>query len=297
MNASSTCALSVPVWRHCCDELRLRAAGHELHEEQRGRDRDRRDEGEDRRDHEHHREHADDGEHRGEQLAQRLLEALGDVVDVVGDPGQQVAAGLAVHVGQREPVDLVLDVGPQPVHGALHHAGQQVRLHVRQQPTPRGRGRARPAGWCAARSKSMPSGRGEAVDDDVGAVAQDAGPDHGERDAADRGERARRSRRTARAASCRAAAGWTPAKSFDFSAGMPAVAQRPPKPARRGLGRLDRFVLGGSSTRSSLIGAPPPGSTARPRSPGRSRSPRAARGGCPCRPRGRPRGRGSGRRR
>ena len=39
-------------------------------------------------------------EHRGEQLAERLLQALGDVVDVVGDPAEQVAAGLAVDVAR-----------------------------------------------------------------------------------------------------------------------------------------------------------------------------------------------------
>ena len=38
---------------------------------------------------------ADEQQHRREHLAQRLLQALGDVVDVVGDPAQQVAAGAA----------------------------------------------------------------------------------------------------------------------------------------------------------------------------------------------------------
>ena len=40
-------------------------------------------------------------QHRREHLAQRLLEALGDVVDVVGDPAQQVAARLLVDVAER----------------------------------------------------------------------------------------------------------------------------------------------------------------------------------------------------
>ena len=57
--------------------------------------------------------HADDRERRGEHLAQRLLEALRDVVDVVGDPAQQVAAGLAVDVGEGQAVELVLDVAAQ----------------------------------------------------------------------------------------------------------------------------------------------------------------------------------------
>ena len=66
-------------------------------------------------------------EHRREHLAQRLLQALGEVVDVVGDPAQQVAARLAVDVAERQAVELVLDLGAQPVHRALHDAGEQVR--------------------------------------------------------------------------------------------------------------------------------------------------------------------------
>ena len=45
---------------------------------------------------------ADQREHRREHLAQRLLQALRDVVDVVGDPAQQVAARLAVDVAERQ---------------------------------------------------------------------------------------------------------------------------------------------------------------------------------------------------
>ena len=84
--------------------------------------------GEQRRDHEHHHQHADHREQRGEQLAQRLLQALGDVVDVVGDPAEQLAARLPVEVGQRQPVELVLDVGAQPEDGALHDVVEQVAL-------------------------------------------------------------------------------------------------------------------------------------------------------------------------
>ena len=40
----------------------------------------------------------------------RLLEALRDVVDVVGDAAEHLAALLAVEVRQRQPVQLVLDV-------------------------------------------------------------------------------------------------------------------------------------------------------------------------------------------
>ena len=116
VKASSTWAFSVPVWRHWAmnrvlDRLVMSRTVHEG-----DRDRDEGDQRQQRRDREHHDEHADDGEHRGEHLAERLLEALGDVVDVVGDPAEQVAAGLAVDVGERQAVELVLDVGAQPVH-------------------------------------------------------------------------------------------------------------------------------------------------------------------------------------
>ena len=44
----------------------------------------------------------DDREQRGQQLAHRLLQGLADVVDVVGDPAEQLAAGLPVEVRQRQ---------------------------------------------------------------------------------------------------------------------------------------------------------------------------------------------------
>ena len=45
---------------------------------------------------------ADEQQHRGEHLAQRLLQALRDVVDVVGDPAEQIAARLLVDVAERQ---------------------------------------------------------------------------------------------------------------------------------------------------------------------------------------------------
>ena len=57
-------------------------------------------------------QHADDGQQRREQLAHRLLQRLRDVVDVVGDPGQQLAARLPVEVDQRQPGQLRLDLAP-----------------------------------------------------------------------------------------------------------------------------------------------------------------------------------------
>ena len=43
-------------------------------------------------------------EQRREHLAHRLLQALRDVVDVVRDPAEQVAARLPVDVAERQPV-------------------------------------------------------------------------------------------------------------------------------------------------------------------------------------------------
>ena len=93
------------------------------------RDREERDEREQGRDDEHHRHHRHDGQQRGDELAQGLLEALGDVVDVVGDPAQQLASGLVVEVGQRQPVQLVLDVTAQPEDRPVDDPGEQVGLH------------------------------------------------------------------------------------------------------------------------------------------------------------------------
>ncbi len=86
-----------------------------------------------RRDPEHHRQHRDHRHQRREQLAHRLLEALADVVDVVGDPAEHLAAGRAVEVGQRQPVDLLLDVLAHPADGVLHDPVEDVALQPRQQ--------------------------------------------------------------------------------------------------------------------------------------------------------------------
>jgi hypothetical protein len=71
---------------------------------------DQCDEGQLPRHDEHHRRDAQHGEHRLDQLRERLLQRLLDVVDVVGDPRHQVAALAGVEVAQRQPVELLLDV-------------------------------------------------------------------------------------------------------------------------------------------------------------------------------------------
>ena len=112
------------------DELRLRALGDGLGEPQRDGDRDERDHRQQRRDQEHHDQDAEDRQQRDEQLAHGLLQGLGDVVDVVGDAGEHLAALLAVEVAQRQPVELVLDLAAQHEHGALDDAVEQVALDV-----------------------------------------------------------------------------------------------------------------------------------------------------------------------
>ena len=62
---------------------------------------------------EHHDDDADDRQRRADQLGERLLQRLLDVVDVVGDAGQDVAALARVEVVQRQPVELFLRVVAQ----------------------------------------------------------------------------------------------------------------------------------------------------------------------------------------
>ncbi len=110
------------------DEMTLGALHHRTGDQHRHRDRDQGDEGEGHRDVEHHADHEEHREHRVQHLAQRLLQALGNVVDVVGHPAQQLATGLAVEVAKGEPVELALDLGPHLHDRPLHHVVQQVPL-------------------------------------------------------------------------------------------------------------------------------------------------------------------------
>ncbi len=59
---------------------------------------------------EHHDDDADHRQRRVHQLREGLLQRLLDVVDVVRDPGEDVAALAGVEVVQREPVELLLGV-------------------------------------------------------------------------------------------------------------------------------------------------------------------------------------------
>ena len=60
------------------------------------------------------------------------MHALLDVVDVVRRPAEDLAAGQAVEVAQREAVQLVLDVAAQASNGAVDDAVEQPALGHRQ---------------------------------------------------------------------------------------------------------------------------------------------------------------------
>ena len=116
--------------RRCCATARCTGAEPACRSHRIDVDRDRhgreRHHGEQRRDREHHDRDADEQQDRGEHLADRLLQALREVVEVVGDAAQQVAASLAVDVAEREHVELGLGLLPQAEHQALHDAGEGV---------------------------------------------------------------------------------------------------------------------------------------------------------------------------
>jgi hypothetical protein len=95
---------------------------------------DQRDQGEQPGDPEHEPEHPDDHQQRRDQLGERLLQSLRDVVGVVGGPAQHLAARLLVEVRQRQPGQLRLDVLPQPVDGLLHHDRGEPALEDAEQP-------------------------------------------------------------------------------------------------------------------------------------------------------------------
>ena len=69
---------------------------------------------------------------RGDRLGHGLLHRRGDVVDVVGDPAQQVPARVGVEVLQRQPAEFDVDVLAQPVHRPLGDPGHQVLLTPRE---------------------------------------------------------------------------------------------------------------------------------------------------------------------
>jgi len=123
-------------------------------------------------------------------LTERLLETLGDVVDVVRDAAEQVTPGAAVDVGEGQAVDLVLDIGAQRAHGPLDDTGEQERLsvpeqerhHVQQE---REKERAVKRGEV---DPVAPATTQETVEEDVGGVTEHPRPGDHETDADERHE-------------------------------------------------------------------------------------------------------------
>ena len=66
-------------------------------------------------------------------MPQRLLQRLRDVVHVVGDSAQQLAARLGVEVAQRQLVELGAHLVSHPVDGALHRPVEQEVLQEAEQ--------------------------------------------------------------------------------------------------------------------------------------------------------------------
>ncbi len=301
MNASSTCAFSVPVKRHCAMNRFFECAVISFIDQQRQRHGEDRDQRQQRRDRDHHDDDADDGERRRQHHAQRLLQALRDVVDVVGDPAQEIAAWCAVDVSERQAVQLVFDVAPQLVHRALHDTGEDEALRVREQ---------RGGDVDQQRLEQHPMQLAEvdaartldAGHDDVGRVAEDPGTDDGEGDADHREQQHRGD-----------------AEPFGRHAVQQApnhvaevlrpLDRHPDAEAGTGVHRdaltcvrdlfvcfLRPFPFGDAPCTVRGITPPPRRRTVIRRSPGRWDTTRAARGGCRGRRCGPPRARESGRR-
>ena len=126
----------------------LRAEAHQAENDAHQRQGNQHNQGQLPRDRKHHRQDPDHGQHRGQHPGQGLLEHGGDVIDVVGDARNQVAALDVVKVGQRQAVDLFLDALAQTEHGAHHddvhgvalgpaeHRRTQVQHHHQQQDLP-----------------------------------------------------------------------------------------------------------------------------------------------------------------
>ena len=239
-------------------------------------------------DREHHPHDAHDGEDRGQRPGQRLLEGVGDVVDVVGDAGEHLAALHLVEVGQRQAVDLGLHLLAQPVHGGHGDAVEQESLQPHEdrrgdvQHEHRGEDRAeatevdalaRPQvhGGGHIRHVALPRGaqalddlllrdplwqaRGDdALEDDVRGVAQHLGRGHGQHDPDDARQRDDRQRSLEGGEQADHAAEGGP-EGLGLArgrAGVPVVGGR-----LRGGGELDLLLaqLVGGGARALLVGA------------------------------------------
>ena len=110
-------------------EVGLREVHHHAHDHAGDGQRDDDDAGERQADGEHHHEHAHNLRDGGDELGHRLVEALAQRVDVVGDAAEHVALAVAVEVAHRHDGDLVRDLLAHAVADLLRDAGHEPALH------------------------------------------------------------------------------------------------------------------------------------------------------------------------
>ena len=83
-------------------------------------------------------EHDDEGTKDGadgyDELEQTGLEGLGDLIQVIGDPAEDLAGLILVKEAQGQPVELLGHLGAQLQHQAFCHVGHQIGLEVVEQP-------------------------------------------------------------------------------------------------------------------------------------------------------------------
>jgi hypothetical protein len=195
------------------EELLRPRADHARDHERHGDHRER-DERELPGDHQHHHQHAEHREDRVDQARDGVHQGVLDVVDVVGDPGEDLPALHAVEVPQRQAVQLLLDVAAQagdhphqdPVQRQALQPHQQrgegeeadgqaqglverrevdalaggeghAREHVRELLLPLGAQSVDHLGGIGARGEVL---RDQAGEEDVGGAAEDLRPHHGE---------------------------------------------------------------------------------------------------------------------
>ena len=122
-------AVELPSGRPLLDEVGLRALADLGGDDGRGGHGHQGDRGQEGGNEEHHDEDADDRQQRRHDLAQGLLEGLGNIVDVVGGTAQYLAQRLAVEIAQRQAGQLGLHLLAQPEDRTLHGHGEQPPLH------------------------------------------------------------------------------------------------------------------------------------------------------------------------
>ena len=71
--------------------------------------------------------------HRVDDLAERLVDGLLDVVEIVRDPAQDVAPCVPIEVLERQPGELQVHVSAEPIDHPLNDTGHQVVLQPQEE--------------------------------------------------------------------------------------------------------------------------------------------------------------------